>query len=136
MGSEHDVDVVPGLRHDMVHSFDMVVSLGQSTLLYTVVLATLPALSQHDRTVIAQALAATRRPQLVFLTEVTPSGGRAEAVVDADTQGAAAAVGVVRASAGWQSSEPLDIVINGDLRRVTTRWDQRRWQCSVGDLPV
>jgi hypothetical protein len=122
MGSEHEVDVVPSLRHEMVQSFDMVVSQAARASLHTVVVATLPTLSTHDRAVIAQALAATRRPELAFLVESSPDAASAECADATNPETAAAAVAVVRAAQGCHRQDALTISL---------KWDGRNWQCQV-----
>ena len=129
VGAEHDVDVVPGLRHDMVQSFDLVVSQAASTQLYTIVVATMPALSEHDRAVIARALLATRAPEVVFLLEVSPGSATAAYARSVDSPRAAVAVSVVIASLGWKSDEPMVIDVNGCLWTVTATLDEQRWRC-------
>lgn len=129
MGAEHDVDVVPGLRHDMVQSFDVVVSHAQSTELYTIVVATAPALSDHDRAVIARALLATRRPELVFLLEVSSGTASAGYERNVDSPRAAVAVGVVIASLGWKGDEPMTIDVNECRWTVTAKLEGQRWRC-------
>lgn len=131
VGAEHDVDVVPGLRHDMVQSFDLVVSQGTPTQLYTVVVGTMLALSEHDRAIIARALLATRRPEVVFLLEAKPGSGAAEYTGSADPSAAAVAVGVVGATLGWPRGEPLTIGINGRHWTVTARLEDQRWRCQA-----
>ena len=133
VGSEHDVDVVPGLRHDMVQSYDVVVSHQTATDLYTVVVATTPALSEHDRAVIAQALAATRRPKLVFLLEAAAGGGRAVCAPNVDASASAAAVAVVCTSTAWCDAEPLQVSVNSATFQVTAKWDGSNWQCGVAE---
>ena len=129
VGAEHDVDVVPGLRHDVVHSFDLVVSHARSTALYTIVFAKEPALSEHDRAVIARALLGTRRPEVVFLVDASPAGATAESAASVDSGATAAAVGVVRASVGWASGEPMAIDVNGTRWDVTAELDGQHWRC-------
>jgi hypothetical protein len=129
VGAEHDVDVVPGLRHDMVQSFDMVVSQAASTQLYTIVVATMPALSEHDRAVIARALLATRAPEVVFLLEVSADNATAAYARNVDSPAAAAAVGVAIASLGWKSDELMAIDVNGRRWTVTAKLDLQRWRC-------
>lgn len=131
MGLEHDVDVVPGLRHDIVQSFDMVVSQVSVTQLYTVVVASMPRLSVHDRAVIAQALAATRRPRLAFLVEAAPGGATAERESDADSPATAAAVAVMGASAGWETTEPLQVLVDGQRYLARVEFDGRNWRCRI-----
>lgn len=131
VGAEEDVDVVPGLRHDMVQSFDMVVSHDRSTQLYTLVVATMPALSEHDRAVITQALLATRRPEIVFLDQALPDSGAAECAESADAAGAAVAVGVVIAKISRAFGEPVAVSVNGVSWTVTPTLEGQRWRCRV-----
>src|SRR5688572_5232432 len=131
VGAEHDVDVVPGLRHDMVQSFDVFVSLAQSTVLYTIVVATTPALSEHDRAVIVRALLATRRPEIVFLLEASPGSARAELVGSGDSPATAVAVGVVGASVGWNTGEPSAVDVNGRRWMVSMKLEGQRWRCQA-----
>src|SRR5688572_3768631 len=112
VGAEEDVDVVPGLRHDMVQSFDLVVSHARSTQLYTIVVSAIPELSEHDRAVISQALLATRRPAVVFLSDALPTSAVAECAGNPSSPGAAVAVGVVIASISRASGEPVDVALN------------------------
>lgn len=131
VGAEHDVDVVPGLRHDMIQSFDLVVSQARSTQLYTLVVATMPALSEHDRSVISQSLLATRRPEVVFLSEALPDSGTAECSDSADPRAAAAAVSVVLASISGASGEPIAVTVNGQHSTVTPHLEGQRWRCQA-----
>lgn len=130
IGSEHDVDVVPGLRHDAVQSFDLMVSHSTTTELFTVVVGTRPVLSDHDRSVIAQALAATRRPVIVFLVSSDPQGWQAECSATAESAAAAAAVGVVGKAVGRQD-DSLDIAVGGRRHVVTAARDGQKWRCWV-----
>lgn len=129
VGAEHDVDVVPGLRHDMVQSFDVVVSQAASTLLYTIVVATKPALSEHDRAVIVRALLATRRPEVVFLLDALSGGAAAEYAGSADSAATAVAVGVVGASVGWNTGEASAVDVNGRRWTVSMQLEGQRWRC-------
>ncbi len=132
VGSDHDVDVVPGLRHEMVQSFDLVVSEAAATQLFTLVVAATPALSEHDRAVISQALRATRRPEVVFLVEATPDSWSAECAASADSPAAVAALGVLCASAGWDKGEPVEVSLNGHRSELSAEFDGRNWRCRVG----
>lgn len=134
VGADHDVDVVPGLRHDMVQSFDVVVSHGRSTQLYTIVVSTMPELSEHDRTVISQCLLATRRPEVVFLSEALPTSATAECAGSADAP-AAVAVGVVIASISRASGEPVAVAVNGQHWTVTPTLEGQRWRCRATQVP-
>ncbi len=129
VGAENDVDVVPGLRHDMVQSFDLVVSQGRSTQLYTIVVSTMPELSEHDRAVISQSLLATRRPEVVFLSEALPTSAAAESAGSSGSPGAAVAVGVVIASISRASGEPVEVAVNGQQWTVTPTLEGQRWRC-------
>jgi hypothetical protein len=131
VGSEHEVDVVPGLRHDTVQSFDMIVSQGMGADLHTVVVANSPVLSQHDRSVIAQALAATRRPALAFLVQRSPGSATAECSACVDPRATASAVAALCASAGWDESVPLEISVNGSSMQVAVGSDGKRWLCRL-----
>jgi hypothetical protein len=132
VGSEHEVDVVPGLRHDMVQSFDMIVSDAAGADLHTVVIANAPVLSEHDKNVVAQALSSTRRPMLTFLVDSSPGNVLAESSSGADPEAAASAVAVVRASAGWDEDSPLEVRLDEQPRRVTPGFDGKNWRCRVG----
>ena len=129
VGAEHDVDVVPGLRHDMVQSFDVVVLQAASTQLYTIVVAMVPTLSEHDRAVIVRALLATRRPEVVFLIEASPGSAAAEYAGSADSPATAVAVSVVSASLGWNTGNPTAVDVNGRRWTVTAKLDGQRWHC-------
>ena len=129
VGADYDVDVVPGLRHDMVQSLDVVVSHARSTQLYTVVFATTPALSEHDRGVITRALLATRRPEVVFLLEAAPGNAVAQCAEGVDPAATAAAVGIVVQSLGQPRSAPIAISVNGQRWSVTAELDGQRWRC-------
>jgi len=133
VGAEQDVDVVPGLRHDMVQSFDLVVSQARSTQLYTVVLATTPALSEHDRGVITRALLATRRPEVVFLLEATPDSAAAQCAEGVSPSATAAAVGVVVRSFGQPNSVPVSVsvTVNGQRWSVRAELEGQRWRCQA-----
>lgn len=131
VGSEHEVDVVPGLRHDMVQSHDLVVSQPGSTQLFTVVNAARPALSEHDRAVIAQALAATRRPQVVFLIQTEPEETEVACDGAVDPAATAAAVGVVTRSDRAQNGRPLEVLVQGQRWQASTRRDGQNWHCRV-----
>jgi hypothetical protein len=132
VGSEHEVDVLPGLRHDMVQSFDMIVSDAAGADLHTVVIANAPVLSEHDKNVVAQALSSTRRPMLTFLVDSSPGNVLAESSSGADPEAAASAVAVVRASAGWDEDSPLEVRLDEQPRRVTPGFDGKNWRCRVG----
>lgn len=129
VGAENDVDVVPGLRHDMVQSFDLVVSHARSTELYTLVVATMPALSGHDRGVIARALLATRRPEVVFLLEALPSSAVVEVLGNESSAAPAVASSVVIASISQQSGVPVAVAVNGTPWTVTPTLEGQRWRC-------
>lgn len=132
MGGEHEVDVVPGLRHPMVQSFDLVVGQEARCALYTVVIASEPGLSRHDKNVIRQALAATRRPVVVFLEADSPEGASAYCVTEGDPRAVAAAVAVVRSFAS--SSEPVQetVTVNGRALTVEVTGDGLSFGCRVG----
>jgi len=129
VGAEHDVDVVPGLRHDMVQSFDLVVSHAGATQLYTVVVSAMPTLSEHDRAVISQALMATRRPEVVFLSDALPTSATAECAGNSASPGAAVAAGVVITSISRFSGEPVAVTLNGVEWTVTPTLEGQRWRC-------
>jgi hypothetical protein len=131
VGAEEDVDVVPGLRHDMVQSFDLVVSHAASNQLYTLVVGTMPVLSEHDRAVIAQALLATRRPEVVFLLEALPDSATAECAQSVDPAAAAMAVGVVITSISGQRGTPVTVDVNGTRWTATATLEQQRWHGTV-----
>ena len=129
LGADYDVDVVPGLRHDMVQSFDLVVSHARSTQLYTLVFANTPALSDHDRGVISQALLATRRPEVVFLLEAAPGSAAAQCAAGVDPAATAVAVGIVIQSLGQPRGAPVAVTVNGQRWSVTAELDGQRWRC-------
>lgn len=131
VGADHDVDVVPGLRHDMVQSFDLVVSQARSTQLYTVVFAATPALSDHDRSVITQALLATRRPEVVYLIEAAPGSAAAQCAEGVNPAATAAAVGVVVRSFAEPHSVPVAVSVNGQRWSVSAELEGQRWRCQV-----
>jgi len=131
VGADYDVDVVPGLRHDMVQSLDLVLSHARSTQLYTVVFATSPALSEHDRSVITRALLGTRRPEVVFLLEAAPAGAAAQCTEGANLAATAAAVGVVVRSFGQPNSVPVAVTVNGQRWSVSAELEGQRWRCQV-----
>lgn len=132
IGSEYDVDVVPGLRHDVVQSFDLMVAHAATTALHTVVVGSRPMLSDHDRAVIAQALAATRRPVVVFLVQADGADWTADCAVGADSTAVAAAVGVTVGAARGADSASFGVFVHGSRYSVTAQREGQRWRCAVG----
>jgi hypothetical protein len=131
VGSEHEVDVVPGLRHDMVQCFEMMVSAGAAADLHNIVLGHSPALSEHDQNVIAQALAATRRPRLSFLFDSSPGRVSAKSSATRDSHAAACALAVVCASAGLDGSQTISVSVDERSWQVALGFDGKYWRCRV-----
>lgn len=125
------MDVVPGLRHDAVQSFDLMVAHAATTALHTVVVGLRPRLSEHDRSVIAQALAATRRPVVVFLINADQDDCQALCGAGDDSTAAAAAVGVVVTASQGVDSASLGVFVHESRYSVTAGRDGPRWKCQV-----